>query len=263
MSYIDGMSAVEAVEAGRASALLRALGQFLFLLHTVDPRRVAGVLRGEGEVIVHGDYGPHNVLLDRESDSLVGVLDWESAFMGSRVLDLAWCEWQFRNRFPAHVYAIAALFDGYGETPAPSLRESALMARLEQLRAGTPLPAGPKTGRRVLFAHADEAAAYLAAFSRFLNYPQGEPHRRADVEIWRRRTSGTPIELFMTTAATQASLAGFGPLPEPSGIADHPSDAVRVLRGDDMPPMGMTDAMTLLGLASQPATAAEARGTFP
>jgi hypothetical protein len=247
MSYIDGMGATEAVDACRASALLHAMGQFLFQLHAIDLRRVAGFLRGEGEVIVHGDYGPYNALLDRESDSLAGVPDWESAFVGSRVLDLAWCEWQFRNRFPGHAYAIAALFEGYGETPSPAVRESAVKARLEQLRAGVRSPGGPKTGRTVFFAYADEAAAYLAALSRFLNYPQGEPHRRADVEIWRRGMAGAPVELFMPDAASQASMAAFGGLPETAGVAQQPGDAIRVLRGDDIQPLGITEARALLG----------------
>ena len=248
MSYIDGMNAVEAVDAGRASTLLRAMGQFLCRLHAVDPRRVSGFLRGEGEVVAHGDYGPHNALLDRESDSLIGILDWEGACLGSRALDLAWCEWQFRNRFPAHAYAIAALFEGYGNAPSPALRECALRVRLEQLRAGVSLPIESKALRMVSFARADEAAAYLASLSRFLNHPQGEPHRRAEVEIWRRESDETPIELFMTDAAARASIARFGPLPEASGFAHHPTHAVRVLRGDDTPPMGMTEAMALLGL---------------
>ncbi len=36
-------------------------------------------LEGTGPVIVHGDFGPQNMLFDDEVGVVVAILDWESA----------------------------------------------------------------------------------------------------------------------------------------------------------------------------------------
>lgn len=42
-----------------------------------------------GVVLVHGDYGPNNTLLDPAARQVTAVLDWEWAHAGDAVEDLA------------------------------------------------------------------------------------------------------------------------------------------------------------------------------
>jgi aminoglycoside phosphotransferase (APT) family kinase protein len=49
-------------------------------LRRIHEARPPEVLSGEaGQVLVHGDYGPSNVLLDPASFRVVAVVDWEWA----------------------------------------------------------------------------------------------------------------------------------------------------------------------------------------
>lgn len=117
-----------------AGDVLREMGRFLKQLHEVDPLRVADILPGEGAVVSHGDFAHYNCLMAHDGSRLMAVLDWEGAYLGGAVEDLAWCEWQFRNRYPQHEWAVANLFEGYGVEPDWALREQAIAARLEELR---------------------------------------------------------------------------------------------------------------------------------
>jgi aminoglycoside phosphotransferase (APT) family kinase protein len=89
---------------------------------------------------VHGDFAHYNCLFDPKGERLAAVLDWEAAHLGSRVEDLAWCEWQFRSRFPHEAWATLGLFEGYGETPDWELRERAVHARLAELQRSQAAP---------------------------------------------------------------------------------------------------------------------------
>ncbi|MBJ7595859.1 MAG: phosphotransferase [Candidatus Dormibacteraeota bacterium] len=99
MAYVDGAEPDAAIEGGRAAALLEQLGRFLRALHEFDCSQLAPMLPGEGDVLVHGDFGHHNALINPSTGELAAVVDWEEARWGDRVTDLAWCEWQFRTRF--------------------------------------------------------------------------------------------------------------------------------------------------------------------
>jgi aminoglycoside phosphotransferase (APT) family kinase protein len=113
------------------------MGRFLKQLHEIEPRTVADILPGDGPVIVHGDYAHYNCLLDRDGAKLLAVVDWEVAYLGDPITDLAWCEMQFRNKFPEQTWALPSLFEAYGRTPDWDLRQEAMIARLEELKRGT------------------------------------------------------------------------------------------------------------------------------
>jgi hypothetical protein len=134
MAYIDGDDPVRAIEAGGAGHLLLELGQFLRRLQEIEVGPPAAVLPGDGAVIVHGDFGPHNALIRGDGGELAAIVDWEEAHLGDPVTDLAWCEWQFRTFFERHTWALHKLFEGYGSTPAPELREAVVQTRLRELR---------------------------------------------------------------------------------------------------------------------------------
>ncbi|MDN5325969.1 MAG: hypothetical protein PWP41_665 [Moorella sp. (in: firmicutes)] len=134
MEYIDGIDGQKAIEAGKAGNVLYEMGRFLRQLHQIDPKSIEGILPGEGSVVVHGDYAYYNCIMDQKGLKLLAVIDWEVAYLGDPITDLAWCEWQFRNRFPQHEWAISKLFDGYGSTPDWHLRQEALKKRLDELQ---------------------------------------------------------------------------------------------------------------------------------
>jgi aminoglycoside phosphotransferase (APT) family kinase protein len=85
-------------------------------------------------VLVHGDFGPNNVLLDPVTFDVTAVLDWEFAHLGDPVEDLAWCEWIVRMHHPEHRQALHLFFDAYdGDVPAWPARRATMLARCESL----------------------------------------------------------------------------------------------------------------------------------
>lgn len=223
-AYIDGVSGAAAVEAGQAPQLLGAMGTFLRQLHAIDPQSFADILPGYGPVLVHGDFAHYNVIADATTGALVGVIDWEEAHLGSAVLDLAWCEWQFATRFPRARWALKYLFEAYGETPAPEQREEVLRHRFEELRAratqltetGAERNADPQRLHRCSFDNRTEAAAFVAALSRFLDGPAGVAYREsaADLLVWAtdEHVTGRP-DLYLSDAALRATADRFGAPP--------------------------------------------------
>ncbi|HEX6686951.1 MAG TPA: phosphotransferase [Candidatus Limnocylindrales bacterium] len=128
MGFVAGVHGQDLIEAGHAVPVLRACGRMLRRIHGIDPE--------PGPALVHGDYGPNNVLLDPATFEVTAVLDWEWAHAGNPVRDLAWCEWIVRMHHHEHVDALDALdgfFDGYGDRPAWALRHEAMLAQCRSL----------------------------------------------------------------------------------------------------------------------------------
>jgi aminoglycoside phosphotransferase (APT) family kinase protein len=65
-------------------------------------------------VLVHGDYGPNDLLLDPAAGRVTAVLGWEWARAGDPVADLAWCEWIVRTHPRAQAAAIGGFWAAYG-----------------------------------------------------------------------------------------------------------------------------------------------------
>ena len=101
---VIGRHGQELIGEGRAADVLRAAGRTL--------RRIHGSPTRDGSVLVHGDYGPQNLLFDADSVEVVAVLDWEFSHRGEAVEDLAWAEWIVRMHHPEAVSELTALFDG-------------------------------------------------------------------------------------------------------------------------------------------------------
>jgi aminoglycoside phosphotransferase (APT) family kinase protein len=122
MRFMSGIHGQELLEAGHGGGMLRACGIMLQRIHQLDPAEIADALpspAGEGQVVVHGDYGPQNVLLDPATLEITAVLDWEWAHAGDPVEDLAWCEWILRTHHPRHVNLLSLFFDAYGGAIPP------------------------------------------------------------------------------------------------------------------------------------------------
>jgi aminoglycoside phosphotransferase len=122
MTFMSGTHGQELIEAGHGGGVLRACGAMLKRIHQLDAWQIATLVprpAGEGQVLVHGDYGPQNVLLDPVSYEVTAVLDWEWAGMGQPVDDLAWCEWIIRMHHPHAVDLLGLFFSAYGGAIPP------------------------------------------------------------------------------------------------------------------------------------------------
>lgn len=85
-------------EAPLSEELARELGQVLTHIHTI-PMAVARKLGLQPEpssdismrrCFIHGDFMPDNLIVDPESGSLVGIVDWGNATLGDPALDFIW-----------------------------------------------------------------------------------------------------------------------------------------------------------------------------
>ncbi len=102
-------------------------------LQTIEPS-FYGAYDGGG-VLVHGDFGPNNVLLAEDDDTVVLLADWEWSSIGHPTMDLAWAEFIVRMHHPHHVDCLSALFDGYGQRPSWNERQTVMTDRAGALKA--------------------------------------------------------------------------------------------------------------------------------
>lgn len=136
LGFMQGVHGQELIDEGRAGQVLRACGQMLRHIHAINPEQArAGDKHHDSAVLVHGDYGPNNVLLDAAPGEVIAVVDWEWARAGDPVEDLAWCEWIVRMHHHEHVDALSSLFDAYGHHPAWIARQQAMVTQCRALLA--------------------------------------------------------------------------------------------------------------------------------
>jgi Phosphotransferase enzyme family len=128
LTSVDGRHGQELIAGGRAPAVLQLIGRQLANLQAIDPSTVPG-LEGEGKVLVHGDFGPQNIVCSLDVTRVSAVLDWESAHLGSPIEDLAWAEWIVRMHHPKARDNLPELFDGSGLSVSWSDRQSAMVGQ--------------------------------------------------------------------------------------------------------------------------------------
>jgi hypothetical protein len=126
VSEIRGRHGQELIDQGLAAQVLRLIGSQLSGLQSLDPSTVPG-LKEKGDVIVHGDYGPQNMLFLSDPIRVSGVLDWELAHIGSAIEDLAWAEWIIRTHHPGALEDLPELFAGSGLFFGWSDRQAAMV----------------------------------------------------------------------------------------------------------------------------------------
>jgi hypothetical protein len=134
VARVAGAHGQDLIECGNAPDVLRLVGCALFELQQLPPETVSG-LDGDGPVIVHGDFGPQNMLFDLAGARVAAILDWESAHRGERIEDLAWCEWIVRMHHPHAVDALDELFDAAQQRPPWPARHQAMVDRVRALVA--------------------------------------------------------------------------------------------------------------------------------
>jgi tRNA A-37 threonylcarbamoyl transferase component Bud32 len=134
LSLLPGRHGQDLLDEGHTSQVLRLVGETLDRLQRVAADSIHG-LAGTGPVIVHGDFGPQNMLFDLGAGRVTGVVDWESAHLGSRVEDLAWTEWIVRMHHPAAIDALDDLFAATAPRPSWSDRQTAMIRQIRDLVA--------------------------------------------------------------------------------------------------------------------------------
>ena len=80
----------------------------------------------DGTVLVHGDFGPQNVLVD--DNTVTAVVDWEWSAQGACVTDPAWLEWTILMHYPSQAAAIAVFYEAYGTLPSWAARHESMLA---------------------------------------------------------------------------------------------------------------------------------------
>ena len=134
MTFVPGVHGQDLIDRGLAGQVLSACGRMLRRVHAIDPVLVRG---GDpypsGAVLVHGDYGPNNILLDPEAQEVTAIVDWEWVHAGNPVEDLAWCEWIVRMHHPAQTSDLDAFFGAYEHRPGWTARHEAMVARCREM----------------------------------------------------------------------------------------------------------------------------------
>jgi Ser/Thr protein kinase RdoA (MazF antagonist) len=133
MEFLAGIHGQVLVDAGHAAAVLDACGVMLRQIQAIHVTAVFPNARADAQVLVHGDYGPNNMLFDPATFAIAGVVDWEWAHAGDAIEDLAWCEWIIRMHHPEAVGALQHLFAGYGEQPSWSERQAAALRKCHEM----------------------------------------------------------------------------------------------------------------------------------
>lgn len=121
LTLMPGRHGQELIDEGFASQVLAATGKTLRELQALMPG------------LVHGDYGPQNLLLEVAAWEVSAVLDWEFAHEGDPVEDLAWAEWIVRMHHSDAVGALSALFASYGSQPPWRLRQDMMLRKCAAL----------------------------------------------------------------------------------------------------------------------------------
>ncbi len=124
------------MQAGHAADVLRACGDLLRRLQDL-PADLLGLPASAGQVLVHGDFGPNNILFEPGTHAVRALLDWEYAHVGEPVEDLAWCEWIVRTHHPEQRAALGEFHAGYtagGRSLPPwPVRRAAMVDRCREL----------------------------------------------------------------------------------------------------------------------------------
>lgn len=124
--YVAGHHGQDLIDAGFADAVLSSCGRMLRRLQEI-PSETAGAF------LVHGDFGPNNLLLTADGSEVVLLADWEWSTFGGPLLDLAWCEWIVRMHHAEHVDSLLSLFDAYGDRPPWRQRQHAMLDRCAEI----------------------------------------------------------------------------------------------------------------------------------
>ena len=129
LGVLPGEHGQDLIDGGHAHVVLHLAGATLEELRRLPVWDVPD-LDGDGPVIVHGDFGPQNLLFDLHDNRITGVLDWEFAHRGDPLEDLAWAEWIVRMHHPRTADALDSLFVGARWKPPWRDRHDEMLRRV-------------------------------------------------------------------------------------------------------------------------------------
>jgi hypothetical protein len=132
LSFVAGHHGQDLLDQGYGPLVLGLCGSVLARLQRIDAVMPAEI-PGRGPHLVHGDFGPQNILFDLDRQEVAAVLDWEFAHRGDVIEDLAWAEWIVRMHHPDRQGDLVHLFDGFGRCPTWEDRLEQMVSRCEDL----------------------------------------------------------------------------------------------------------------------------------
>ncbi|WP_166350582.1 phosphotransferase family protein [Phytoactinopolyspora limicola] len=134
IGYVAGVHGQELLISADPRQVLGACGSVLARLHALDPAALGYPAGEPGQCVVHGDFGPQNMLLDPTGTVVAAVIDWEFSRVGDPVDDVSMAEWIVRTHHPDLAGQFDAFFAGYGATPEWPLRHAAMVAMCRRMR---------------------------------------------------------------------------------------------------------------------------------
>lgn len=132
LEVLEGVNGQGLLDLGHAPRILEHCGRLVRAISAVRPRAVR--LPGEGSSLIHGEFGPQNLLCSADAERVLGIVDWEWARLGSPIEDLAWAEWIVRIHHPDRVDALPSLFKGFGAEPSWQERREAMLVNAYRAR---------------------------------------------------------------------------------------------------------------------------------
>ena len=136
LGFVAGTHGEDLIAAGHAAEVMTACGSVLQRLHSLpfdDPLDDRLGRDNATGTLVHGDFGPNNMLLNPETWDVTALLDWEWAHIGDPIEDLAWCEWIVRMHHPAEIPQLQHFFAAYGRRPPWPDRRDAMITQCRLL----------------------------------------------------------------------------------------------------------------------------------
>jgi aminoglycoside phosphotransferase (APT) family kinase protein len=133
--FRPGEHGQDLIEDGHAHQVLASCGVLLRRLHALDPGRLLPGPHPSTHVVLHGDFGPNNILFKSNGYTVTALLDWEFSAIGPAIRDIAWCEWIVRMHHPTEKESLTAFFEAYGERPSWEARQLAMIDRCRWLEA--------------------------------------------------------------------------------------------------------------------------------
>jgi aminoglycoside phosphotransferase (APT) family kinase protein len=130
MSFAEGRHGQELIDAGESGRVLHVCGRLDREVQAVPTSSLKEFGDpSDGVVLVHGDFGPQNLLIDTETWTPSALLDWEFASLGNPVEDIAWAEWILRTHHPDAVSQTDAFFEGFGDRPSWEDRHASMLRK--------------------------------------------------------------------------------------------------------------------------------------
>lgn len=130
---VSGSHGQDLLRTGAVRIVLEACGRVLGQLQQLGTKPLPAesgrrARHSNSSVIVHGDFGPNNLLIDPATGAVTALFDWEWMHVGEPVEDLAWCEWILRTFHPEVVPHLQLFHAAFGRhVPGWSERKAAML----------------------------------------------------------------------------------------------------------------------------------------